>query len=97
MSLVRANPGLGLILSDLKMPRCDGLELARAVRELPWPERPPFVIVSGYSDPALGRAEELYIQSILRKPFRLDELRALVERWIGPLGSTLAPSPGSVG
>lgn len=96
IALVRANPSLCLILSDLKMPRCDGLELARAVKELPWPTKPPFVIVSGYSDPALGRAEELNIQSILRKPFRLEELRRLVARWIRPLGSTPAPGPGSL-
>ena len=38
------------------------------------------------SDPALGRAEELNIKAILRKPFRLEEIHALVARWIRPRG-----------
>ena len=86
LAVVHANPTLSLIISDLKMPRCDGLELARALQALPWPSVPPFVMISGYSDPALGRAEELNIKAILRKPFRLEEIRALVARWIRPPG-----------
>lgn len=86
LAVVRANPTLCLILSDLKMPRCDGLELARALQELALPSPPPFVLISGYSDPALGRAEELNIKAILRKPFRIEEINALVTRWIRPLG-----------
>jgi CheY-like chemotaxis protein len=86
IAVVHANPSLCLIISDLKMPRCDGLELARALKELPWPSPPPFVLISGYSDPALGRAEELNIKAILRKPFRLEEIHALVARWIRPRG-----------
>ena len=86
LAVVHANPSLSLIISDLKMPRCDGLELARALQALPWPSVPPFVMISGYSDRALGRAEELNIKAILRKPFRLEEIRALVARWIRPPG-----------
>ena len=86
LAVIHANPTLCLIISDLKMPRCDGLELARALQALAWPSLPPFVMISGYSDPALGRAEELNIKAILRKPFRLEEIRALVARWIRPPG-----------
>jgi CheY-like chemotaxis protein len=86
LAVVRANPALCLIISDLKMPRCDGLELARSLKALGSPSPPPFVMISGYSDPALGRAEELNIKAILRKPFRLEEIHALVRRWIRPSG-----------
>ena len=86
LAVIHANPSLSLIISDLKMPRCDGLELARALQALSWPSVPPFVMISGYSDPALGRAEELNIKAILRKPFRLEEIHALVARWIRPPG-----------
>jgi CheY-like chemotaxis protein len=85
LAVIHANPALCLIISDLKMPRCDGLELARALKALPWPS-PPLVMISGYGDPALGRAEELNIKAILRKPFRLEEIHALVARWIRPRG-----------
>ena len=92
LAVLRGDPNISLIISDLKMPRCDGLELARALKELALPSAPPFVMISGYSDPALGRAEELNIKTILRKPFRLEEIYAVVARWIRRPGLDAAGS-----
>lgn len=93
LAAVRAHPTICLIISDLKMPRCDGLELARALKELPGLTSPPFVMISGYSDPALGRADELNIKAILRKPFRLEEIYSVVSRWIRPLALDAGGAP----
>ncbi len=38
------------VLTDVRMPLLDGIELMRKASELPPPERPLFVIVSGYAD-----------------------------------------------
>jgi two-component system chemotaxis sensor kinase CheA len=44
-----------LIITDYKMPRMNGLELIRRVRERP--EAVPIILISGYAD-ALGMTEE---------------------------------------
>ncbi|PWC28417.1 response regulator [Teichococcus aestuarii] len=65
---LRDNPGIGLMVSDLVMPRMSGVELTRNARSL----RPalPILLLTGYADPA--RVPEGY--PVLRKPFRRADL-----------------------
>ncbi len=76
--------GLDLVVSDVKMPDLDGLDLLREVREL---EPSPFVIiVTGFGaiDTAI-RAVKLGAYDYITKPFKIDQLllsidKALAER-----------------
>ena len=66
-----------LIVSDIRMPRLDGLSALRVVREAdPYV---PLILVSAYADETADQvAETLGVMTILRKPFDLD----LLARWV---------------
>ncbi|MCH9019015.1 MAG: response regulator [Proteobacteria bacterium] len=70
------------VITDLKMPRCDGFELIQRLRAAD--ASLPIVAVAGtYSHDELDRAGDLGAQVIMRKPIGLRELagklRALLE------------------
>jgi signal transduction histidine kinase/DNA-binding response OmpR family regulator len=67
-----------LVVTDYKMPRMDGAELARRVREA----RPelPLLLITGYT----GASDEALDLPRLDKPFRRAELAAAIERTLYP-------------
>jgi len=68
-----------LILTDLRMPRVDGLTLLRRAKELA--PQIPVVIFTGYVSEASAReALEAGASSYLAKPFTASQLRLMVER-----------------
>lgn len=80
LELLRANPQIVLLVSDIKMPRMDGYALAQAGLDM----RPGLkvILMTGYAQepppPAL-RAREI---QILHKPFNLENLCALVSEMV---------------
>jgi DNA-binding NtrC family response regulator len=73
-----------LIVSDVRMPHMDGLELLRAVRELE--PTAAVVLVTGYDDEdMLKQVREAGADYVLSKPFRLDDLKRIVARVYGQL------------
>jgi CheY-like chemotaxis protein len=92
---------LGLIISDLKMPRLHGDEVLSAVRHEPYIKSVPYVIFSSTVNKdeldhcrALG-ADECYIKPVDPREFT-DCIRAMVERWVmkpdrGPFAIQLMP------
>lgn len=68
-----------LILLDLSMPLMSGEEFAEQYRALPGPHA-PLVVVSGARD-ATERAERIAARSVVGKPFDIDALRLLVDRY----------------
>jgi two-component system, chemotaxis family, chemotaxis protein CheY len=71
---VRAD-GVGLVISDVVLPRMDGLELRQAIRGDPVHARLPILLISGEPEKALlsGPAD-----AYLSKPFNARELLAAV-------------------
>jgi CheY-like chemotaxis protein len=64
-----------LILSDLKMPRMNGLELLQWVRAQPLLKRIPFILLSSSNLASdVNRAYDLGVSSYLIKPGALDDL-----------------------
>ena len=68
-----------VMITDLKMPRLDGLGLLRKLREEPDP--PPAIVLTAHGDEAaLQEALELGAFWFLEKPLRTHMLRVLVDR-----------------
>ena len=75
---VRAEP-FDLFITDLKMPGVDGLELCRVVQGLA-PEM-PMIVMTGYGTMESAiQALRLGVSEFILKPFRPDELNAVVTR-----------------
>jgi CheY-like chemotaxis protein len=76
LALLKANPGIALLLSDVKMPRMDGYALVTAGLAL----RPDLkvVLMTGYAqDPPQGLPRPI---PTLHKPFNLDRLCEIAEK-----------------
>ena len=71
--------GTDLVVSDLRMPEMDGIELLREVKKLD--ETTPFIIITGFAniDNAI-EALRLGATDFIKKPFDMDELRILIDR-----------------
>ena len=85
LALVHAVPP-GLILLDMRMPVMDGWAFARRYRARPGPHA-PIICVTAAADAAAVAARGAQIGAVasLGKPFDLDELLALVRRYLRPL------------
>jgi two-component system response regulator PilR (NtrC family) len=78
---VIAREQLALVISDLRLPDGDGLDIVHAARRAPVPV--PVIVVTGFASAAsrlasLGAGAAAY----LAKPFAASELAALVERTV---------------
>jgi CheY-like chemotaxis protein len=72
-----------LILTDLRMPRVDGLTLLRHVQRLPFP--PPVVVFTAYvSEGSIREVLEAGAAAYLPKPFTPRKLREVVEPLLSP-------------
>lgn len=68
-----------LILSDINMPRMDGLEFFKAVRENPEWTAIPFVFLTSHSTPEdVQRGRELGVEDYLTKPIEPDDLVKII-------------------
>jgi len=80
LSLIReAAGGYDLVVSDIRMPEMDGIEMAKAAAAL-FPAM-KILLMTGYADQR-ERAEELngIILDVVQKPFTLAEIRSRVDR-----------------
>jgi DNA-binding response OmpR family regulator len=75
-----------VLLLDWNMPVADGAAFLREWRRDGHKDTPPVVVMSGAPD-ALERALRLGAAAVIAKPFRLDELEALLLQVLdGPPG-----------
>jgi signal transduction histidine kinase len=75
LDLLRADPGIDLLLTDHAMPTMTGVELARQVRQF----RPnlPIILATGYAE--LPGGDDLGLPR-LNKPYKPEELAAAIQR-----------------
>ena len=73
--------GFDLLLTDVVMPRLDGLELAQLVRESD-PALPIAILTSNEDKETVKSALHLGVEDFLNKPFEAQELLACVERLV---------------
>lgn len=81
-----------LVLMDCRMPVLDGYEATRRARASEDGRRTPVVAMTAAA--MTGEERQAYaagMDGYLRKPFRMEELRAVVDRWAPSVsGRTLA-------
>ncbi|MFC3650397.1 ATP-binding protein [Dyella humi] len=83
---------IALVLMDCHMPEMDGYETTRRIRQretrLKLP-RVPVIAISAATDAAhLKRCMDSGMDSVLKKPLRLDELRSMLGLWLDRLPQT---------
>lgn len=67
-----------VIISDVRMPRMDGLQLHRHVREMPQHRTTPFIFLTGVTDTSAVKAAcKEDCDLLLQKPFPVDSLLRL--------------------
>ena len=92
------NSEFDLVISDVIMPDCDGIELVMAIRrKLP---KVPVIIMSGggrvQAAHYLNLAEKLGAVKVFEKPFNTVELRAAVAELLGDVEAAPADEQESV-
>ncbi len=72
-----------LILSDLIMPRMDGLQLFEILKGRSETARTPFIILSADGDStSIRRACDQGVSDYLIKPLHLEDLPAVIEKYL---------------
>ncbi len=75
-----------LVLSDFNMPKLDGLQFLRALREYAPTRQVGFILVTGRGDKALiDRGRAYGLNNYLPKPFTVPSLKATIEAVVGKL------------
>lgn len=84
------------VLADIHMPRMDGYELARHMREAEAHQATPRIPIIAVTANAMRGEEERCLaagmDAYLAKPVALDRLRAILERWLS-IGRAADPEP----
>ena len=89
---------VNMVISDLMMPKMDGLELVRCLRKMDGYADLPVVIVSCRDDlEARNEARSLGVISWLKKPFRISEIQIIVENGLGLASLSLQQNMESTG
>ena len=87
--LNRGGANIQAIVTDLNMPRMDGFELIRRVREDPRLSSTPIIVVSACTDPtAPARIAELGADAFFAKPFSPAEVRRKLEQLLNGTTTT---------
>lgn len=80
-----------LIVSDIRMPGGTGVDLLDYVKSLN-PSTPPVVLITGFADITIEDAFNRGAEVLLSKPFKLDDLIQVVERYTRPLDERFSES-----
>lgn len=74
-----AEKPVGLIMTDLNMPRMDGLQLIERIKRQPKLANIPIIVIStDGSTERLSELEQQGIKGYLRKPFRPEQLKQVL-------------------
>ena len=90
-----------LLLTDLRMPGMDGVELARQIRRLEGAGKPgvrlPIIALSAQAGLNEAECREAGIDECLVKPLALEGLRQALSRWAGEGAGSLADADSAAG
>lgn len=93
LDLVKRTRLPALVIIDYLMPYADGLKVTRKLRDDPVWEVVPVICITGTThDDTMIQGLRLHSDGFLTKPFRPEELLALVCRLTGRVGAGAAPA-----
>lgn len=68
-----------LIVTDIQMPRMDGIEMIKRIRESRPISRTPIIVMSAYGKRLISDAIEAGADAVVEKPIDLDNLLATIK------------------
>ena len=75
-----------VIVTDINMPKMDGLGFLQNVRANPATKKAAFIILTAQGDRALvQKAAQMGANNVLAKPFTIEKMKAAIEAVFGPL------------
>ncbi|MET0431724.1 MAG: response regulator [Hyphomicrobium sp.] len=75
-----------LVISDFNMPKIDGIQLLRALRQHTPTSKVGFILVTGKGDKALiDEGKKWGLNNFLAKPFSVPQLKTCIEAVVGKL------------
>ena len=75
-----------LVISDYNMPKIDGIQLLRALRQHGPTSKVGFILVTGKGDKALiDEGKKWDLNNFLAKPFSVPQLKTCIEAVVGKL------------
>ena len=72
----QGDEAIDLIVSDIRMPICTGLQIVAALRDAHW--HTPVILMTAFGDQATRRHAETLQAVLFDKPFDIDDLRTAV-------------------
>ncbi len=72
----RTEDSIDLLLSDIRMPVCTGLQILAALRDAHW--HIPVILMTAFGDEATRKHAETLQAVLFDKPFDMDDLRTAV-------------------
>jgi two-component system chemotaxis response regulator CheY len=85
LKIVAAND-VSLILSDINMPNCDGIEMLTQLRSTPkWKQLSVIMITTEGSQAKVMEAVQLGAKGYVRKPFTADQIKEKVLACLNPV------------
>ena len=66
-----------LIVSDIRMPVCTGLDILKGMRDAHWAT--PVVLMTAFADDEVKRRASVLGATLFNKPFQMSELRETVK------------------
>lgn len=74
----------GMVVTDLNMPRMDGITLVRELRKLPTYKGVPIILLTTESDESFKKqAKEAGATGWITKPFKQEQLIAVAQKVLG--------------
>jgi CheY-like chemotaxis protein len=81
LKLLSAHPNFSLIVTDLKMPKVNGLQFMTAVKKMQLELEPPMVVMTAYSQQkVIGEGKKLGVAAWIVKPVKKDMLLETLQR-----------------
>ncbi len=75
-----------LVISDYNMPGANGLQLLAGLRKYKTTQKIGFILITGTATPEIiNQGNSLGMNNYLKKPFSTQDLKACIERVVGPL------------
>jgi putative two-component system response regulator len=78
LAILRANPSIGLVLLDLRMPVMDGVEVCRRIEEAPGSYATPVIVLTAEHH-TRDVAEYHSVVAVVHKPMEIEQLDELVD------------------